>query len=518
MAGRSASPVLLVFLTSCAQSAEAVDARSVRARPRLSPRCAAPALVAGSGAKTGPADGGRAASPVQQHRSMSLVDAIAIIGGSAVGGGFLAVPAVTAPLGLLPSASAMVATWVYLVLSGLAYVDAACMSEGIDTDGASVLAISRRCFGNGVAALFSLLFVAQMLAIVSANLVKAAELSASLLPRLPFPAAVLLAAAGFGAFVFGAAPATVAAANTLLAGCMLTGFLTLFALAAAAPAPAAAAAVAAPSVHWAGLLPRRGWPIPIFVNTLRFGEAIPARLAVVLGSLLPLLLAIGWSSASAALASLASPSPPGADPVLALLGSSPTLATPASTRCSRDEMPVALIAVGAIGSTMLPVLLACAGLLADASRSRSSSSSPPPSSSPTSSSPRLLAASRAAVVAVPAAFACLGPSLYLRLLAFSGAPPLTGAFPTVVLYGLLPPLAALVLRRRHAFAHAAGRGVHSPTAAAVARPGSAPHPPPAGEAKGSAPRLPSASLVGLVGLSALLLLVSAGVACGVWPG
>jgi len=450
---------------------------------------------------------------------MSLVDAIAIIGGSAVGGGFLAVPAVTAPLGLLPSASAMVATWVYLVLSGLAYVDAACMSEGIDTDGASVLAISRRCFGNGVAALFSLLFVAQMLAIVSANLVKAAELSASLLPRLPFPAAVLLAAAGFGAFVFGAAPATVAAANTLLAGCMLTGFLTLFALAAAAPAPAAAAAVAAPSVHWAGLLPRRGWPIPIFVNTLRFGEAIPvvlaqlghgrgreaagreARMAVVLGSLLPLLLAIGWSSASAALASLASPSPPGADPVLALLGSSPTLAT-----------PVALIAVGAIGSTMLPVLLACAGLLADASRSRSSSSSPPPSSSPTSSSPRLLAASRAAVVAVPAAFACLGPSLYLRLLAFSGA------FPTVVLYGLLPPLAALVLRRRHAFAHAAGRGVHSPTAAAVARPGSAPHPPLAGEAKGSAPRLPSASLVGLVGLSALLLLVSAGVACGVWPG
>ena len=203
---------------------------------------------------------------------MSLVDAIAIIGGSAVGGGFLAVPAVTAPLGLLPSASAMVATWVYLVLSGLAYVDAACMSEGIDTDGASVLAISRRCFGNGVAALFSLLCVAQMLAIVSANLVKAAELSASLLPRLPFPAAVLLAAAGFGAFVFGAAPATVAAANTLLAGCMLTGFLTLFALAAAAPAPAAAAAVAAPSAHWAGLLPRRGWPIPIFVNTLRFGE------------------------------------------------------------------------------------------------------------------------------------------------------------------------------------------------------------------------------------------------------
>ena len=66
--------------------------------------------------------------------------------------------------------------------------------------------------------------------------------------------------------------------------------------------------------------------------------------------------------------------------------------------------------------------------------------------------------------------------------------------------------------------YAAGRGVHSPTAAAVARPGSAPHPPLAGEAKGSAPRLPSASLVGLVGLSALLLLVSAGVACGVWPG
>ena len=39
------------------------------------------------------------------RKQFSLLDAVAVIGGSAVGGGFLAVPDVTAPLGLLPSAT-----------------------------------------------------------------------------------------------------------------------------------------------------------------------------------------------------------------------------------------------------------------------------------------------------------------------------------------------------------------------------------------------------------------------------
>ena len=416
-------------------------------------------------------------------RTVSLFDAMAIVGGSAVGGGFLAVPAITAPLGVLPSAAGLVATWIFLVLAALSYVEAAgaAMADAPtvaavsdetqgDSGGASILAISRRCFGDRLAVLLSSVFLAQMLAIITANLVKAAELSTVVFPALSFSAGAWMTAVAFGSFVFAASTQTVALTNSVLTTAMCIGFLLLFAV----------AAVVTPSsstvfshAKWAKLLPRHGWAIPIFTNvrsalklrkpaaqpyahfdpshasyapcrltpypvscqTLRFGEAVPvvlgqlgtsrlreARLAVVCGSLLPLLLAIGWSAASVSLASLAGPAVGGAavDPVLALLRSRPVLAA-----------PIALIAVGAIGSTMLGVLLACSQLLSDIFCGRDGARTP-----------MLLAASRFAVVALPASLACLGPGLYLKLLAFSGA------FPTIVLYGLLPPLAALVLRRK----------------------------------------------------------------------
>ena len=58
-------------------------------------------------------------------RQMTLFDAVALVGGSAVGGGFLAIPDVTAPLGFLPSTVGLTLTWAYFVFAGLAYVEAA---------------------------------------------------------------------------------------------------------------------------------------------------------------------------------------------------------------------------------------------------------------------------------------------------------------------------------------------------------------------------------------------------------
>ena len=56
---------------------------------------------------------------------MTLFDAVALICGTAVGGGFLAIPEVTAPLGVLPSAVGLSVTWLFLMMAGLAYVEAA---------------------------------------------------------------------------------------------------------------------------------------------------------------------------------------------------------------------------------------------------------------------------------------------------------------------------------------------------------------------------------------------------------
>ena len=45
-------------------------------------------------------------------------------------------------------------------------------------------------------------------------------------------------------------------------------------------------------------------------------------------------------------------------------------------------------------------------------------------------------------IALPSILACVGPSLYIPLLAFAGA------YPTTLLYGLAPALAAITLRRK----------------------------------------------------------------------
>ena len=110
------------------------------------------------------------------QRRMSVFDAVAMVSGSAVGGGFLAVPDVTAPLGILPSTVGLTLTWLFLVMAGLAYVEAAGAASG-EGRGASILALSRHAFGTKRASLISVIFLAQMFAVSAANLIKAAELA-----------------------------------------------------------------------------------------------------------------------------------------------------------------------------------------------------------------------------------------------------------------------------------------------------------------------------------------------------
>jgi len=97
----------------------------------------------------------------------------------------------------------------------------------------------------------------------------------------------------------------------------------------------------------------------------------------------------------------------------------------------RFSLPVSLLALGAIGTTLLASFLALGQFIDDAltnvkgqftRRERNIAS--------------------AIVVIVPSVLASAGPRLYMPLLAFSGA------FPTTILYCLMPPLAAMVFHRR----------------------------------------------------------------------
>jgi hypothetical protein len=77
---------------------------------------------------------------------MTLYDAVALVSCSAVGGGFLAIAEVTFPLGFLPSTAGLIVTWFFLVMAGLAYVEAAGAASG-EGRGASILALTRYAFG-----------------------------------------------------------------------------------------------------------------------------------------------------------------------------------------------------------------------------------------------------------------------------------------------------------------------------------------------------------------------------------
>ncbi|MGB3670295.1 MAG: aromatic amino acid transport family protein, partial [Phormidesmis sp.] len=54
----------------------------------------------------------------------SVFGSAALIAGTTVGAGVLALPAVTLPVGLLPSTALMVAAWLYMLVSGLLIAEA----------------------------------------------------------------------------------------------------------------------------------------------------------------------------------------------------------------------------------------------------------------------------------------------------------------------------------------------------------------------------------------------------------
>lgn len=289
------------------------------------------------------------------------------------------------------------------------------------------------------------------------QVVKAGEILQQI-TGLPYAPGCLLASIVVGGFTLRAPPRVVESANTALTAALTLGFFALVASTlAAAFFGASAASPALASVwarlqyaDWSLLLPGRGvtWAAPIFLNLLCFGQAIPlvvermapparptagpdsptplaeraaamrrTRKAVLIGSAIPLVLSTLWIVVTSSVLPPAADS--AMDPVLALIASAPPVA-----------IPVTVMAGGAIGTTLIASYLTIGQFIADFLCLVTGYCSP-----------RDQRVARLISVGLPVAVACGGPTLYLPLLSFAGA------FPTTFLYGLLPPLAALVLRR-----------------------------------------------------------------------
>ena len=409
----------------------------------------------------------------EQPQQIKATDAASIIAGTAIGGGFLALPSVTSPLGYGPAALGLILAWTFLLLSATAFIEAAGLvadlrdmenANGVGglpngpdiavaQEGAtSVATVIRYAFGKKAALVGGSLFIAQMLAVVTAQVVKGAELFSDCL-GIPYLLGCLVPTSLAGLFAFGSKPEVVERANTALTFMMVGGFAALIIGTIASGNVVKAAGAIFSRSDYGQLLPKSGgaWALPVFINMLCFGQSMPlvvermvqgrssssensnneedagdatrdrapsllrARSATLLGAAVPLVLTVTWAAISTALVK-----PSISNPLAFLLSRGPAIA-----------VPVGLLATGAIGTTLLGSFLAMGHFASDIVCMKLGYCSL-----------SWMKICNAFTVAIPSILACVGPSLYLPLLSFSGA------YPTTILHGLAPALAAIALRRR----------------------------------------------------------------------
>lgn len=90
--------------------------------------------------------------PILDGPSQSdIINAVALVTGTTVGAGVLALPATTATSGFVPSSTALVATWVFMCSTGLLFAEIAAnlrKEEGMKTQSLGILAMTDRLLGK----------------------------------------------------------------------------------------------------------------------------------------------------------------------------------------------------------------------------------------------------------------------------------------------------------------------------------------------------------------------------------
>jgi tyrosine-specific transport protein len=396
---------------------------------------------------------------------MSVQNGIGIIAGTAIGGGFLALPSVTAPIGYGPTSVGLIFSWLFLLFSSYAFIEAAglaadvrshrklCNGETFNIDGrkSTISSIIMEAFGKRWGIVAGVAFACQLFAVMTIQIVKGASII-SQISQMSYAAACFVPPIIAASFAYFTEPEVVEGGNSALTGMMIGGFLLLC----ISTISIGSNVLNVPEKsfpftrnNWASLLPntKSTWSIPVLMKLLAWGEAMPlltermveatsrnganpesieartkaqrkARTTTTLGSSIPLILCLIWAAISTLLISPLSAS----DPISYLLSLGISI-----------SVPVGLLSFGAIGTTLLGSFLAMGHFASDiliAFTGRGVNVS------------KLTMCAKLLTVLVPCVCAYLGPGLYLPLLAFAGA------YPTTLIYGLAPSLAAIVLRKR----------------------------------------------------------------------
>lgn len=248
----------------------------------------------------------------QSPHTGSVLGAIALITGSSVGAGMLAMPAATAPAGFIPSAVVMTVSWVLLTLEALLLVEVnlavakGLKAKGESTDSiVSLRSMAAETLGPAGAQLTSFVYLFMSYTLLVAFVSKAGEV-VNLLSSHTIPASAggLTFAAGMGALVMFGSSKTVDLTNQTLTAALLVLFGGLL--------------VGGTQVgQWDTLVAHQDWTqlggaIPIIFLSLVFHDLTPylckylgfdkARIqtAVVLGGTIPLLMFAAWNAVALA--------------------------------------------------------------------------------------------------------------------------------------------------------------------------------------------------------------------------
>lgn len=414
------------------------------------------------------------------HAPGSVVDAAALVAGTTVGAGVLAIPQVTEPAGFAAAAPALVLAWLFSAASGLLLAEAS-LSFLCSTGrgGGSLLSLTRSYLGEAAAGLAAFCYVFLHLALLVAYIAKGGALVAGVLetssssafsfPSDSLPQLLLLplSAVAFTA-VLGSAcyllpPRRLDEANSVLVAGVVASFAALVAVALTttnSSSSSSSASVSA-SVLDLGALSRADWAqlppaVPVLALAFVFqnvvsvvvssleGDSGKVRTAILLGTLAPLLMFLSWdavSLGSAAGASFSSSPTAAADPVAALSASSP-LAGPL----------VATFSLLALVTSFFGFVLGLTDFLADALPTTKSREEKGETSTLSLRSLLPVNPSGRARAPTPYALTLLPPLAGAIAVpgAFVSALSVAGTYGVMFLFGLLPPALASEARKRRA--------------------------------------------------------------------
>jgi tyrosine-specific transport protein len=240
-----------------------------------------------------------------KHRPGCLLACTTLISGTTVGAGILALPAVTLPAGVLPSTVLLIAMWIYMVVSGLLVAEV--NLNTMRTSGKprlGLLATVRRILGKSGAIAAGIVYLFIHYALLVAYLARGGNILAAALgnlgPIFPNWAGITLFVGLFGGLIYFGSERLVGRLNGAFFAILLVVFAGLLTLTLGEMKPTQLM-----HHNWGAI----GGAIPVMFVALVYQNVVPVvttrlegdvgkiRQAIVLGSLIPLLMFLGWNAA-----------------------------------------------------------------------------------------------------------------------------------------------------------------------------------------------------------------------------